>query len=251
MPTVTYRQCFVAYVDILGFRALIERLQPDDLTPLANTLRQAMIEGRIGTYRAERVICYYAKMFSDTVTMSAPVNRCTPLQFLSRVSGFQAALAFHGIFLRGAVTLGQHFEDNKILFGPALLQAIDLEGTVAKWPRIVIHPSVVSLYISQQLPSPAENFEKEQVEAFLRQDSDGIRYLNYMRFFCEECAPEKRGEEFLYHHRDYIIKEAKSNSAKLDVLAKYHWLAGYHNSEVERLGRGEWRIDTSSTFQGL
>jgi hypothetical protein len=183
--------------------------------------------------------------------MSVPTNRINVFQFLEHVAYFQGSLALLGIFVRGAVVVGEHFEDNQILFGPALIQAVYLEKKIAIWPRVVVAPDVVNLCNSCTLFPSQSNSDKDQLNHLLRRDSGGITYLNYIRTYCVVCNSTEQSQQFLQKHHNHIIQKARASAEHMDVSTKYYWVATYHNDEVAQLNYQQLQIDMPSTFPGL
>jgi hypothetical protein len=251
MKRVIYRESIVAFMDLLGFKALIASLKPRAVNQLRDLLKQAMAISEISADAELTGTEYYAKMFSDSVSMSIPARRSDPFQFLLHIACFQANLGLHGIFVRGAVVLGDHFEDERILFGPALVQAVDLEKTIALWPRVVIHPVLVKLCNNKETLEKRNNVQIDQTESLLQQDSAGITYLNYISFFYFKNEAEEVAVQFLRRHGQHIVKAAEANMNNFWVLHKYYWLATYYNGEVTRLGCPDLQIDMAVTFPSL
>ncbi len=247
----TYETRFVTYMDILGFRDLVGKLNPKKVGQLRDTLRTTALQSEDVTGKeVPSTSSYFFKMFSDSMTMSILANRVKPLRFLSHVAKFQASLASKGMFLRGSIVLGDQFEDEGISFGPALICAVDLEGDVAIWPRVVVHPDIVRMCCDDGASWPLAQAGDGQVGVLLRKDSDGIAYLNYIRIFHDSLDSIFAGR-FLANHRNQILRKVRVASKKIGILAKYYWLATYHNSEMAELNRRDCLIDMRLAFPDL
>lgn len=77
-----------------------------------------------------------------------------------------------GLLLRGAISLGELFHDEDVVFGEALVHAHHLESTEAKYPRIVVSKRILSLFPD----GPAAHSD-----LFIQDQADGIWHLNYFR----------------------------------------------------------------------
>ncbi len=99
--TANYRDRCVAFVDILGFRDLIARIEsPDD----ALFQRLYCILATIRELRNNKLSGVQVSCFSDCIVISS-----TPDSYFSiilRVRDIYEALLFHGILCRGAVMKG-------------------------------------------------------------------------------------------------------------------------------------------------
>lgn len=245
-----YVYSIVAFIDILGFKQIIQSTNNDTkLEALVKCLEDARIVGDINVSAPRGLEGYQGKMFSDSFTMSIPIGRGNLYIFLMQIYHFQGVLANSGIFLRGAITIGNHFEDNDLVFGPALVNAVELERTVAIWPRIVVHPEVIKLANNPALWTLPEQPEKDIIADRLERDADGITYVNYLDCFAADADEDE--EMFLKNHRIHIIENAKANESQLRVLAKYYWLANYHNAVVTKRNYPELCINMSRKFPTL
>jgi hypothetical protein len=145
------------------------------------------------------------------------------------------------------VTLGKHFEDSRVLFGYALIRAVELEKTVALWPRVIVDPEVIRFARGLNLCLDTRPLEGDVV-SLLRRDYDGISYINYLGHFSQSPqwhGSPQEGEQYVSKHRDYVIEQLKANQSRLRVFASYHQLAAYHNSIMAERGWGHLGIDTS------
>ena len=131
---------FVCYADILGFRDMTERAfkegrEKEFLWKVKRSLGAAYENVRETVKRFEKIpLTLDMKVFTDNIVIAHPLHYPshdlgepelgTVLRLLSRV---QAGLAADGFFLRGAITVGPHYQDDDIAYGKALLKAVDLD----------------------------------------------------------------------------------------------------------------------------
>ena len=59
------------------------------------------------------------------------------------VAFIQAELARHGYLIRGAITVGDLYIDEDMVFGPALIEAYDAESKLAIFPRVILCKNAV------------------------------------------------------------------------------------------------------------
>ena len=95
------------------------------------------------------------KVFTDNIVVAYPLRNAsrdlgepelgTLLMLFAEV---QASLAFDGFLLRGAIALGDHYQDDDIAYGEALLEAVDLDKSGGP-PRLVIGSSLEHLIAAQ------------------------------------------------------------------------------------------------------
>lgn len=249
MREAMYRKSVVAFVDILGFKERV--LETCSAQQVRNDLKFAQTVGKIALGKVPILGKFRFKAFSDSISMSIPADEGSLTSFFLHIVQFQAQLSDRGVFVRGAVTLGKHFEDSRVLFGHALIRAVELEKTVALWPRVIVDPEVIQFAHGLNLCLDVKPLEGDVV-TLLRRDYDGISYVNYLGHFAQYPqwhGSRQEAEQFVSEHRDYVVKQLEANQSKKDVknlrvLAKYHQLAVYHNSVMAELGWG-YGIETA------
>jgi len=259
-PEAKYARSLVAFVDILGFKDRVERR--NDQFEIDRIRKDLQYARELGTnWTSSEAANFRCKCFSDSMTMSVRFGRGTLSRFLIHILQLQAQLARREVFLRGAIVAGEHFEGKNVVFGPALMHAVELEKRVALWPRVVVHPDVTSLVKKLGLwldPEKKDN-ECEFIEGrkgLLRCDHDGISYIDYLRHFPSKewvvsgppVLPQPEGDEYVAIHRINVVNKAKENRSNLRVFAKYYWAASYHNSTVDKEAL---KIELSELTSGL
>ena len=223
----------VAFIDILGFASMVQRMDKsgDDY----NTLMYALKKIKKYQEFAGSEITVQSKLeisvFSDCITIS-----CKPKHIFSILwsCGYLFGdLLFSGIALRGGIATGKLHHTNGIIFGEGLIEAYNIETKVAIYPRIVISSEAKEL-----LPVGANKF--------IKQDSDGLFYLNSFAFH-----PVPPGADMLlsdgYNPRVEYLRQVQkhietniASAVKLDHKAKWNWLATQYNNalDVERSDLG-------------
>jgi class 3 adenylate cyclase len=150
---------FVAFLDVLGFRHLVDGMFDGDdelyarvLEALrgvrrANDRRGSLAVARIagaveGPLPLEPVPRVEMMSFSDSVALTAPGSDQGLLWILLDAGQLALRLLEQAIPCRGGIALGRtHFESG-ILFGPAMNRAVDLEKQAVE-PRIALDEEVL------------------------------------------------------------------------------------------------------------
>lgn len=130
-----YEKRIVAFVDILGFKTIIEDSICD------TSLRRKVLEATeiIHSRREGRIVGTQVTTFSDSAVISYPLNMRNALfHTIIDIIHLQLELGNKGIMLRGGIAIGDVYHDDDIVFGPAMNEAYFLESKVAKFPRVVI-----------------------------------------------------------------------------------------------------------------
>lgn len=235
--SVEYEKQYLLYMDILGFSCAIKN--PDDheiynrspdffkysldcMRDIPKPLSKDYVIG-------EKL---RLQMFSDCITMSFPVENIDKNlyglgEFLMKICHLQRKLLANLFPTRGSVVKGDLYNDGSIIFGPALIEAVELEKT-AKFPKVIFSKDVINDINIGCLEcgrnSPFSLFlEKEEEE-------DGTKYINFFKNYPKWHKGEKEKIE-------KVIKsglDPKRNSE--DVRKKYKWLeTKYNQAEEERL----------------
>jgi len=146
----------VAFIDILGFSAIIEEYDRDQhsniLNELHDTLEMAIkisIEN-IMDQQAQTDLKEFLeyRMFSDCICISLPFiefGNDFHIQFHSLatiVKSYQLAMMQKGFFVRGGISMGSFYSDKNMIFSGGLVSAYKLEQK-AVYPVIAIEKKVI------------------------------------------------------------------------------------------------------------
>jgi hypothetical protein len=215
--TVQYKRSIVSYIDILGFRDLIESKPAGEISKILLILAESVEPDPL--FKSARV--RFTK-FSDTVIRSTPFSLRKPQKFifeLRHILHSHIALIPQGIIVRGAVTIGDVVQSWKVVYGKGLVWAYELESKKDSPPRIVIDSDVVA-----KLRLNFENEENGELNRLLRtvRTDDSVTYLDYLRACeIELNVPEQEYPLFLRLHRDLIRSCLRMYADRLSVLQKY------------------------------
>lgn len=162
--------------------------------------------------------------------------------FFNIIQILQASLAVHegpgmtGMFSRGYVTAGLHFQDPGFVGGPALARAVKAEADKeSPWrdrPVARLDRSMHAIIGPHHAPGQVARCEGEY-------------FVNYIAGYCSTPAtpaaafadpdrPWPDVVEGLLEHREMIVRNR--GAARVTVIKKYDWLAGYHNAFCTAVG---------------
>lgn len=240
----TYERRCVLFMDILGFRSLIDSGNEDKILRILHRATQLAFNP------PDELKGIAVTSFSDSIVISAPMSNMAAIDQVCSV-GTQLVLEFidESIMTRGAITIGKLHHDGAIVFGPALNAAYDYENSLANYPRVVISEEVVAedarlqdvlfkaIVADKFLPSRVGN-------VIFRRDFDGIHHLNIFTPLFAPNAPaliaRKQRTTDDYNKAIMKIMENKPRpqpdrtpSAKeLNIVSKYEWLMTYYESAM-------------------
>jgi hypothetical protein len=151
---MVYEQRFVAYIDILGWKdACRDPRRHAEVSAVAKTLNELPtnfshdLKERLNhtkgvvpdpSHQKTEVVA-----FSDSLAISTPADLGHTLffKFLTIVC---RGLLTDGFLTRGGVTVGDLYHKENMIFGPALIDAVELEQKEAIYPRLLCSRELVS-----------------------------------------------------------------------------------------------------------
>jgi len=235
------RPSFVCYADILGYSELskqaIERGNGSDfLKRLSKTLTETYDAVRkTAKGFSERDQRYFdIKIFTDNIVIGYPIHNVTFTQGESELghifdlfSELQMKLALEGFLLRGGIAYGEHYMDNDIVFGDALLAAVkqDVSGGP---PCLSLNETALNR-VKGQIAFYGGSTSTPQ-HHYLREDSSGTVFLNYLM----EVDSIFPGDgplllDLIKEHKTTVERGLNDYRSVPSVWSKYEWLARYHN----------------------
>src|SRR6266702_1152597 len=119
----------------------------------------------------------------------------------------QINLIHRGILVRGAITIGQVCHADGLIFGLGLADAYRLESKVAVVPRIMVSDELIGAHKTDprlRRKSHTYGDEVEHLAGVLRQDHDGIWFLDYLEFMKSEADDNEQYGQFLLQHKRLI-----------------------------------------------
>lgn len=141
-----YKKCYVAFIDILGFKNYVSENTCETVLETLLTLKIEAITAPNRLTSKYGIKEDNVKIFciSDSIIIS--IEERIPYAFeaiIEMCAVFQAVLLLNqGMILRGGISCGDFYMNDSgyigdgILFGPAYNRAVELEGEDAKYPMI-------------------------------------------------------------------------------------------------------------------
>lgn len=224
------------YLDILGFKALIDLSERDWAAAIAKVkLIDEKLKQNFKWGQDENVV----RFFSDNVYVSAPLvddegikadNLFWFFRYLYEIQWFFVEV---GIFLRGGIAVGTEYVTETALFGTALVKAYLAEKNCAKVPRVVVHNSFLEAL--DKFENQMTGYGASNTRLLISKDPDGTWFVDYMSLWDDWSWTESFRRKIFRKHREQILKQVKSTSDH-EILRKYLWLARYHNKYGEQYG---------------
>jgi hypothetical protein len=217
----------VLLLDILGSQEMASDAQAEEhLVRLFDALKYAreyVPQGREQPYKIAA--------FTDNLVLGWPIKwaeQDAEAEYgatFFRAMCYQYELARQGFFVRGGLTRGPLYMDADFVFGPALVDAYNIERSVAVQPRIVLSKALVKLcwqHIHQYYGKARHTPHNREI----LMSEDGEAFLNYLSVLDDE---EVDVHAELLRHKTSIERALKRYAAYPKITKKYRWVAGYHN----------------------
>lgn len=212
MPWTNYKTSnhIIAYLDILGAKDMIcNDTNFDFLNHLNMFMEDAIEESGGGVFPKEEDI--YIKIFSDNILLAIESkendeNKEQKIQKLfNTVANIYNEILRYGYLMRGAIVEGEFFHNDIIVYGKGLVEAVQLEENIAKYPRILVKTKV----------------NEANSCYYLVKDSDDKMFLNIFHL-CEGLDNVIFRVNILG-----LLKKYKNNEK---IREKIMWMINYFNS---------------------
>jgi hypothetical protein len=240
-----YRESIITYFDVLGFKAMVRDKSPREVERALRYMLRISKPDAATAGDWEQEFRNFSDLVIRTVPLDSEANREDRVGIffaeLIDIVHAQANCAADGVLLRGSMTLGDIYVGETV-YGPGLIKAYELESTVAKYPRIIVDPGLLTAFRREAaLQQDGVDFKRQdrEVRQVLKQDTDGVWFVDYLRaFMFSELDPPDDGA-FIQQHSS-IVRDLYEGCTRLDDIAvKAGWLANYHNTVVHEL-HGRW-----------
>jgi hypothetical protein len=218
----------VLFVDLLGFSEFTSgsdtQLQQLVLALLTNlaSLKSDFVSQ---TTRTENGTTHDVRpsisTFSDHIVASYSLARIEadesvkPWIIMAHLSEFVARIAISalslGFLVRGSIAFGKLYHSGGVVFGQALAEAVALESRTAIFPRVILSERATVLFSRHNRHS-------------LKQDFDGIEYVDYYRDCVLKAAqPEANYSKVTEQWFNLIVAKLHENLQTLTGSQRAKW----------------------------
>ena len=178
----SYEERYCAFVDILGFSDLINRLREgttkfESLRSLLRKIHEPIREVSLDINKTD----FRAQSISDAVALSTAANEYGLSQLFYSLESLTLDLLYEGFFVRGAIVKGPLYHDDKMVFGEALVRAFKLERDTVRFPRVMI---------AREAVNDARLFPTSYAARHIQQAEDGPFFMDVLKSVGEEVRTE-------------------------------------------------------------
>lgn len=226
-----YKECIVAFMDILGFKNIINTGDFEEVRQIFSAITLAIeSKGALskavdpsdpkGTslVRYNNILQEDIKIhiMSDSIVVASPCQSPQALAAVIEVCMMIQQMLFDletPIFLRGAITKGSFYTDGNMAFGKALVDAYIAQEYYAEFPRIILSDEVQRGMDNTML----------QDNALIR-DEDGYWYINVLESFINYPFWNGLENNPMYTKLRNKVDQQLSGYTDPSVRKKYLWL---------------------------
>jgi len=249
--TQDYRQSYLAYVDILGWKNIVDQIGSDfdrfdGIIGAFNALQSHEVFDEFARDVAKNVPFNLPPphhfVASDTIILSTSDDARSLFALVLSCGRLCADLLGRGFLTRGAIVRGKLYHKGRVIFGEALTNAYLIEKRSARYPRVVISQDAYSRLLTKG-PLKGPWADATYANMFGR-DQDGFWRLNP---FANLFVPD-RGSivDYLGDAAATIVRTLAEFFPGSEEFAKAHWLAEVFNTELAHIA-----ADRSHSTQGI
>ena len=252
-----YKDCYVAFLDILGFKSLLKTEKCNDIKQLFDILVNfvpRLLTKNNEVYNKAR---YY--IMSDSVVVyinSRYENAFMALTEICLQIQVKLAACNPPVLIRGAIEKGQLYHKGNIIFGEALSNAYVLESTLAKYPRIIFTDATRRA----GLKNTGKFYVFDYNQMFYKIDEDLLYYIDcfntfdYIPSLNISSVSEAVDFENIYFERLLNYTEERLGvETNSSIRDKYLWLRRKILQKVEKKlsNRTLWAEKNADCFRKL
>lgn len=222
-----YKECYVVFLDLLGFKVLVENSETDldgrkRLTDSLDRLRETLCNNPAINMRFG--------YFSDCIIITAERSELGLWELLASVCILACNLLQNDVLIRGAMTAGGALHNEQFVYGTAVSRAAVMEKAEAVAPLTLLSPEVYE---------DAKGFGPAFL-GWLEEDAPGRFFVHYLRSYAEyHDTPALPGKVVLDEDADRVVSfvSLRLQQDEGGVLQKAQWLQSYWNRTAAKPGR--------------
>lgn len=223
-----YTDCYVAFLDILGFRTLLKNESFDTIKQIFENIKEFEPRPLLKGCKAFDCINYY--IMSDSVVIYIDSSIEDSFMALSEVClqiQIRLTTLDTPILMRGAIAKGSLFCEGNVIFGNGLSDAYEMESTLAKYPRVIFTNSVREV----ALQNTGKQYVLDSNSMLYTKDDDCLYYINYLNIFdYSRFISAKTVSDFIdfdIEHFDKLVNYVENRlgtETNSSIRDKYIWL---------------------------
>jgi hypothetical protein len=245
-----YEDRYCLFLDILGFKEIVEdSVRPGSgsratkrgrqgsgiyfsLREIAQILSYKMVV--VGKRGRQSLSSRRVTQFSDSVVVSYLASEYGSLSsVLNDVVNLQISLINRRILVRGGITRGKLYHADDFVFGPALVEAAELEKG-AMYPRVILDRELLRDSLTAKGATGSPRYE------IVSRDLDGMYFVDYFGVNPDLFNDWSEMVEYLISLREVV--KGIANKTSVSLRLKHSWLRAKYNDVAEPLHRSRYEI---------
>ena len=209
------KSAVVAFIDVLGSSEAIKNNVNESLNAIHTAYDETIIEFR--KFHSRFMNEPKIDIFSDNIILSNEIVEGEEERAFFSVIFFSALLQMNmwvnDLLVRGGISCGDFFSDDRMIWGNALIRAYKLEGQIAIYPRIIVEPEIADIIKLMMKPDKGR---------LLCEDFDGL-------YFIDPFGTNQK-ESGLYLVDQFIDANTirlRNSQGNLKIYQKINWLQQY------------------------
>lgn len=217
-----YKDCYIAFLDILGFKNLLNSSDPaicEKVASCFDKIQEQWLVSVDGTGKPfiDRT-CIKQIVMSDSICYYVDASIPNALAgLIAECIYFQVRMARqtlpNPILIRGAITHGKLYAEGNIVFGNGLVEAYQLEENDAVFPRIILTRDLILQ------SSNLDAYGKDYIDKFTFIDEDFFVALDFLYLFYGLSHEQQSWKQFAQHVYDKLDCETNGQ-----IREKYLYL---------------------------
>ena len=236
MTKIENKECYVAFLDILGFKQYVNNNKEEDILNMffsIKGIKEKLKKSDIALGRDKDDIdklhsSLYFYIMSDSIILAIEKNIDGAYDFiLNCCREVQRSLLFnYNILLRGGVSFGLFYGVDEVNFGKGFIKAYELEGE-ARYPRIIIDPELVNAPPKSSVRTVGTH------NSLLDYDNPNDGYVHILYLEKDDGEELKNGVYNLINEGLKAKEKAFKENYKVSIKEKYIWLQKYVDETIE------------------
>lgn len=228
-----YKDCYVAFLDILGFKNMINNKSCNDLFEIFESIK-ASSHTCVELNNEDMEACKHIEytIMSDSVVVYIEANLDDALfALLCTCQAIQLELLNKGILMRGGIARGSLFREEYVIFGKGLSNAYLLESNIASVPRIIFNRELLDDGNEHNIGIPQNAWHF----MLIAQDDDELYYINSIALpRVVSFVGEQKDAPNFYDNVLSVCQKILDSTYDNSVRPKYLWLKNKTIKEIQK-----------------
>lgn len=243
---ISYSERYVAFLDILGFSNIVRLsvVSPEQTVGLIEILESmAKLDEELGLDAEVEQDDFKGQSFSDCLVLSEAASPTGLFHLLATVTSVTLRLLGVGIFTRGGIAKGKLHHTDKVVFGPAMLEAYRLEATIARYPRVLVDERTHQDYQSTAFSKQCETYERRPR---LKLSEDGPPFVDIFQLLLN--APDDWADD-IEKCRSSMEAALFASIYEPNHYEKMRWLSMYWNGIAQKRGAKQVKFPLAADWE--